>query len=259
MTAVLAPAGRFVTAVAELPLRTRAADRAAGAIVVVPGEKDWVDAGIAAAEAGATALVIADPPLSTAADIRRIASVVGVPVIVERPLLRPDVTALARTGDAGAIRAGATDRPGPRILLAEAAASRVRLPAVARDAIGWLRVLAGESLSVVAADGGLALLETTGGIAATLTVVADARSSTGRIRARALGEVITEVELEGSAARVVSASARGRLISPIRFESSERLALRRAVAATEGAESPEDLAELLADTQLVEAILVSTA
>lgn len=250
MIAVLAPAGRYAEALAELPLRTRAGEREAGAIVVVPGDEGWVEVGLSAAAAGAIALVIADPSFGTSADLRRIAEIAGIPVIVERPLLRPDVAA-----DAVAARSGFGDAISPRILVADAGASIAGLPAVARDAIGWLRMLAGEELLVVASDAGLALLETRLGTAATLTVVANERASAGRIRIQVLGEVLTEVELEGMAARVVSASATGRLITPTRFESSERLAIRRAIEATEGGKQPDDLGGLLADTELVERIM----
>ena len=42
---------------------------------------------------------------------------------------------------------------------------------------------------------------------------------------------------------------------PTRFESSERLALRRAVAAAAAHDQPGDLADLIADTEPVEGIL----
>ncbi len=111
----------------------------------------------------------------------------------------------------------------------------------------------------MAADEGLALVETSAGIAATLTSVTTMRPGSGRIRVQALGEAITDVEVEGRAARLSTASAAGRLIAPIRFESPERLALRRAIAALESAAAPADLDELAADTELVERMLKSPA
>jgi hypothetical protein len=108
---------------------------------------------------------------------------------------------------------------------------------------------------LVAADEGLALLETSAGISGTLTAVATVRPDAGRIWVQALGEVITDVEVDGRAARLVTAGPAGSLIAPVRFESSERLALRRAVEALAERAAQTDLAELLADTELVERML----
>ena len=127
-----------------------------------------------------------------------------------------------------------------------------------RDAVGWLRIFAGDALTLVAADEGLALLETSAHMSATLTAVATARPDGGRVRVQALGEVITDVEVEGRAVRLATASPGGCLIAPTRFESSERLALRRAVGALAAQATPTDLGELVADTDLVERMLAAT-
>ena len=253
MIDVHAPAGRFREALAELPLSARPADRADGALVVVPGHAGWIDASLAAVSAGAIALVIADPAAVPAADLRRLAGT-RIPIIIERALLRADVSA-----DAVVARTAALDGVPPRVLVADVAASRAGLSAATRDAVGWLRILAGEALTTVAADEGLALLETSGGISATLTAVATARHDPGRIRVQALGEVITDVEVEGRTARLATASPAGRLVAPTRFESSERLALRRAVTAVAAQTTPTDLSDLLADTELVERIRIARA
>ena len=248
MIDVHAPAGRFREALAELPLSARPADRVNGAVVVVPGHAGWVDAALAAVSAGAIALVIADPAAVPAADLRRLAGT-RIPIIIERVLLRADVSA-----DAVAARTAALGGVPPRVLVADVAASRAWLSAATRDAVGWLRILAGDALTTVAADDGMALLETSGGISATLTAVVMTRHDAGRIRVQALGEVITDVEVEGRTAGLVTTSPAGRLIAPSRFESSERLALRRAVEALAAQTAPTDLADLLADTELVERI-----
>ncbi|SFS12939.1 hypothetical protein SAMN04487846_2590 [Microbacterium sp. cf046] len=249
MIDVDAPAGRYREALAELPLSARHAARPEGAIVVVPGRGAWVDDALAAVSAGAIALVIAGPAAAPAAHLRRLAGT-RIPIVLERVLLRADVSA-----DAVGARAATLGGMPPRVLVADVAASRAGLSAATRDAVGWLRVLAGESLTLVAADGGLALLETSTGTAATLTAVVTARSHAGRIRVQALGEVITDVAVEGRAARLATASPAGRLISPPRFESSERLAVRRAVEALAAQTTPTDLSDLVADTELVEQIL----
>ncbi len=244
---VVDPTGRYLAAVAELPLSTLAADRAAGAIVVTAGTAGWMDAALAASAAGAAAVLVADPAFVPAADLRGLEQRLGIPVIIERPLLRPDVARDAADGRAGA---------SPRVLVVDGGASEMRLRSVTRDAVGWLRVLAGDGLAVAAAsEGALALLQTEAGIAAALSVTVTARPGPGWIRAQALGETITDVEVDGSAARVTTATGAGRLTSPIRFESSERLALRRAVSALTAPDRPDDLRELLADTELVERML----
>ena len=249
MTAVFAPAGAYRAAVAELPLSARLVDAPSGAIVMVPGEPGWVDGALAAASAGAVAVLVVDLVFAPSADLRRLAEA-GIPIFIERPLLRTDVAA-----DAVAARNAVSGGMPPRIIVAEAAASRARLTAAMRDAVGWVRTLAGEPPTLVAADEGLALLETSIGISATLTAVVTARPGTGRVRAQALGEVITDVEVEGRAARVATASAAGRMIAPHRFESSERLALRRALEALAENTVPSDIHDLLADASLVERIL----
>lgn len=238
--------GRYHAAVAELPLSTRRAERASGAIVVTASTAGWVDAALAASAAGAAAVVVADPDFVPAAEMRRLEQGLDIPVIVERPLLRADAARDAADGRGGAV---------PRVLVADGAASEARLRSVARDAVGWLRVLAGDRLAVVTADGAFALLETEGGAAAALSITITSRPGRGWIRAHALGETITDVDVDGRASRIATASSAGRLTSPIRFESSERLALRRAVSAVTASDRPEDLRELLADTELVERML----
>jgi hypothetical protein len=71
-----------------------------------------------------------------------------------------------------------------------------------------------------------------------------------------LGEVRTEVAVEGERTRVITTTGRGSLEAPERFESSARLAVRRALAALNG-QTPGDLRALAADTAAVERILAS--
>ena len=219
--------------------------------MVVPGAAGWPDAVLAAAHAGAAAVVVADPVLVPAADVQRVSAQVGIPVIVERPLVRPDVSASAL---AAREAAGGPAAPA-RIVVVDATAPRSALGSVARDAVGWARVLTGEQLELVAAGGAQALLVAASGLSATLTVVATARPGSGRIHAQALGEVITDVVVEGRVARLSTSTEAGRLMAPAVFESSERLALRRALAALEG-DSIHDLDELAADTFIAETIIV---
>lgn len=255
MIAVFADQGRYRVAIAELPLSARVAERPEGAIVVVPGKTGWPGAMIAAARSGAMAIILADPVLVPAADVQRVIAGVDIPVIVDRPLVRVDVSAAAL--DARATTAGGATVP-PRIVVVDATAPRSALGSVARDAVGWARVLTGEQLEVVSSDSGQVLLAGASGLAATLAVVATARPGSGRIHGQALGEVITDVVVEGRIARLTTSTETGRLIAPAVFESSARLALRRALAAVQGVSS-RDLEELAADTAIAETIIVARA
>jgi hypothetical protein len=243
MTGVFTRDARFRAALAELPLTAGPADEVFDAVVVVPGGGGWVEAATATAAAGAAALVVAHPAFVPADALRRLARDVGIPVVVERALLRPDVA-----DDAAAGRSGSA----PRMLIADGAASAAQVPVVAREAVGWLRALAAAEVRMVATAGHLAMLETDAGVPATLSVVATSRAGGGWIHVQALGEVSSDVEVEKDAAQVVTATAAGRLIAPPRFESSARLALRRAIAAAGIGADVDDLRRLAEDTELVE-------
>ncbi|BDV31964.1 hypothetical protein [Microbacterium terricola] len=245
MTAVFAPPGAYRTAVAELPLSAQLADTPAGSIVVVPGRTGWVDAALAAVAAGAAAVIVAAPAFAVAADIRRMQAGAKVPVVVERPHLRTDSTFDAAAGRS--IDGGST---APRLLVADGGAPRGLVPIVAREALGWLRVLSGGRLALASADGAFALLETADGTAATLSIVVTSTPGGGSFCVRAIGEVLTEVEVDERRTRVSTSTTRGTLSAPDRYESSARLAVRRALAAVESGPT-DDLGELLADTELV--------
>ena len=254
MIAVHTRAGAYRAAVAELPLSASLIDSPAGAVVVVPGDRGWVGAVIAAEQAGARAVVVADPMLVAVDDLQLLAGSIAIPLVVERPLLRPDVA-----GDARAAMPGEGPGAIPRTIVIDAAASGARLGVVARDAVGWGRVLAGEAPRHLSGDRGLALLETAGGTAVTLSIVTTRRPGAGWVRAQALGEAIADVDVEGRVVSVVISTLSGRLILPPRYESSERMAVRRALAAVESGESPGDLRDLISDTEPVEGILRSRA
>jgi hypothetical protein len=250
VTAVLTRDPRYRAALAELPRSARAADLPGGAVVVVPGDPGWVDATKAAVAAGAVAVVIAQPAFVPAGSIRRLADEVGIPVVVERALLRPDVGEDAASGRNGA---------AARLLVADGAARAAQVPVVAREAVGWLRALASAKLTMVGAAGSFSMLESDAGVPATLSIVATSRPGGGWIHVQALGEVITEVEVEEDDAQVATATAAGRLIAPPRYESSARLALRRALAAVTDRQEMQDLRGLAEDTDLVEQMLGATS
>lgn len=230
-------------AVAELPLRARIADSGPGCIEVVgphgPVSPDAAAVVLVAAARGEAACIEA------AGD-----EVVGsVPVVVDRPLLRADVVA-----DAGA-------RPDATLFTVQAAAAPGDLAAVVRDGIGWLRALSGEELrldTAAATDGALLALLRAGDRAATLlvTVLAD-DACAPRLRAMAIGVTRTEVAVGGgSAASVVRCSEEGSLRLPTRWESRQRLSLRRALDAIEGA-TCGDLDQWRHDEHLAATILTA--
>lgn len=250
MIAVAAADGRYRAAVAELPLSTRLSDRLSGVVAVVAGDPGWVGRVRAAEEDGACAVVVADPESAPARELQLLSERMRIPVIIERPLLRADAIALAESG-----REQAAGSVLARAIVIDAAATPARLPVIGRDAVGWSRVLAGQRPVLVSADRGLALLETGAGLEVALSVVATERPGRGWVRAQALGEVLIDVEVEGGGCSVSVSTGEGRSILPVRFESSERLALRRAVAAVTADEPLSDLADLIADTHTAEEIL----
>ena len=226
-------------------MSARLADDVAGAVVVLGGATGWVDAVLEAAASGAIAILVADPAVVPADGLRLLADELRIPLIVERPLLRHDVAQAAAAGRQGA---------AARALSADAGAGAARMSAVRRDALGWLRVLAREPLAVVGGDRELTLLRTASGIPVTLSVAPSERPRGGWIRAEALGETRTDVRLEAADVRVTTSTRAGVLIAPTLFESSERLAVRRAIESLTAADLAPDLDDLRADAALAEAI-----
>lgn len=246
MIGVVAPAGAYRVAVAELPLSTRLVGVAEDAIVVVSGSAGWLDAAMKAAAEGAAAVVVTDPSFVSAADLHDLRSSLDVPVILERPLLRSDLAHAALEARAGAM---------PQVLAADGGAPGARVACVVRDAAGWLRVFAEGELAVADGGGSLSILEASGGVAATLSIVETARAGRGWIHVQVLGETVSDVEVEGHSARISTSTRTGKLIAPTLFESGERLALRRAVEALRAPEHPSDLHDLIADTAIAEELL----
>jgi hypothetical protein len=243
-----------VTAVPPAPAGS---SEARGALVVVPGVGPWWRGIRAARDAGAAAAIVADPVTVPPEAVDALDVPPDIPVIVERPRLRPDVAADALSGREG----------GPTLISIEAAAASAGFEAVLRDAVGWARTLAGApdvppALRSAAATphGRMALLDAglPGGAVpvSVLAAVLQGKRCGGLVRVLALGTVRTEVTIDQPAgmARVQRCAADGDLVAPARFEASARLALRRAAAAcAEGREVP-DLRELLVDAAVVRAM-----
>ena len=232
---VVRPTPAYRAAVAELPLRTRPSTRsrrgdrrrarrtATGATRVR-----------APPQPVRRAVVVADPesrrPPRSA---RSQPSVGGIPVILERPLLRPDAASDAAAGRA------ATDAQRRAARRRRRRRARPDLELVLRDAIAWARVLAGGALAgCVHASGASRFLNDAGRTAAPLSRSTSSRSTAGGswIRAHALGEVRHRGRGRRAERTIVTTATSRRTAdrSRRRFETSQRLALRRALDALDG-------------------------
>jgi hypothetical protein len=243
MTARVHVAGflpEFEAGVAGLPRSAATTNDPLGAIVVVDGGDRWWDAATDAVDGGARAVIVADPVDAPVEAIDALATRARIPVLVHRSRLRHDLVSQALE---------ARDGAAPRVLVAECRAEPADLPALVRDAIGWMRALTGAPMEV-AATGGAALLRASEGGLPVGSLIATATTAGGPVlRIRALGETTTELEFDESFGRheLSTSTARGRMVSPALHESAARAALRRAidvVAADGAAAHPARLVEL---------------
>ncbi|MDQ0925441.1 hypothetical protein QF038_003949 [Pseudarthrobacter sp. W1I19] len=247
----------YTAAVAELPVSAALAENVRGAVAVVPGTGDWWQGMLAARAGGAAAVVLADPAVLPRGTVESEQWPGDIPVILERPRLRPDVVA-----DAVAARRGSP----ARIITVECAAPAAGLGALICDGFGWMRSLAGGAValhaSIATVHSRIALLDVGeyqgGAVPATLSATSiGGLHAGGLLQVLALGEVRTEVTVDQPAGlvRVETATEEGTLHAPARYESSARLALRRAIDASLAQGPATDLAELLQDMALARALL----
>lgn len=237
MIGVWDAAGLLGAAVAELPLSVRRADGPADAIAVVDRTED----AHTAQAAGAHGLVLVATDPMPPDDVATLAAASGaLPVIVVRRRLRP-----LQSAPAGAV-------------VAECSAPSAELAAVLRDTVGWIRELTGGPLVVASAartdERALALLTTHDG--APVTVLARPLSGVpegGVIRVSALAVERREVEVDEPAGVLRTRTEREgeSVVTTGKYESAERLALRRIV----GAQPGNDLADLMHDTEIAWLIL----
>jgi|GEM_PF-879361 len=251
----------FEAAVAGLPHSAATSDTPRGALVVIDGSDRWWDAAADAADGGARAVLVADPAGAPVEAIDALAVRAGIPVLLHRPRLRHDLVAHA---------VGARHGAAPRVLVAECRAEPADLPALVRDAIGWMRALAGAPMAV-AATGGAALLRADGGRLPVGSLIATAATAGGSVlRIRALGETTIELEIDAQIGRceLSTSTARGRTVSPALHESGARAALRRAIGIVEpvepvagrpGLAALADLEDLRRDASAADAIASSGA
>lgn len=247
----------YTAAVAELPVSAVLADNVRGAVAVVPGSGDWWQGMLAARAGGAAAVVLADPAVLSRGAVEWERWPGDIPVLVERPRLRPDLVAAALAARRGS---------PARIITVECAAPASGLDALICDGFGWMRSLAGGTLalqsSIATAHSRIALLDAGayngGTVPSTLSATAiGGLHAGGLLQVLALGEVRTEVTVDQPArlARVETATEEGCLRAPERYESSARLALRRAIDACLTGEAAADLEELAQDISLTRALL----
>ena len=197
--------------------------------------------------------MIADPAALPQKGLRACPWPGDIPVIVERPRLRPDVVA-------DAVRAG-RGRPA-RIVTVECAAPAAGLEAVIRDGLGWARSLVRGPLTLqvcsATAQARIALLDSGGSAGGAMPVTLGATAAAG-LQVLALGEVRPEVTVDQRAGltRLETSTEDGTLRAPERYESSARLALRRAIEAQSSGQPGTDLDELLEDMSLTRAVLAT--
>lgn len=238
----------YAIAATELPATAAGLDVAALAVVHGPG---WTRD---AASASSSVVIAAGGAEAAPAELRNLLAAGGPPVIVERPRLRRDVVE-----DALVARAGAP----LRMVVAECAAGPGDVRATVRDAVGWSRELVGPlALSTAHADAraASALLLTRAASVPVILRATVARLERPFLRVTAVGEVTTEVVIDelGGRTSVLTLSREGRREPPTRWETVERLTLRRALAALDGA-AVHDLVDLTHDTELAEQVLAGTA
>ncbi|MGN6220431.1 MAG: hypothetical protein ACTHNQ_13095 [Microbacterium sp.] len=242
----------YRVAVAELPASSELAASAAGSIVVVRGDGHWWTIAADAIGAGAAAVVVAGPGSAPVDALEALAaSAGGIPVLLDRPLLRPDMVRDVSEALADAAPAAA--------LVVECHAPAAALRATLREAVGWARVVAGAPLALRTSESSgrrvLALLSSE--TDAAVSVVAAAQPGApalGRVRITTIAEKRIEIDA-GLEAVVTVADAGGDRILPTRFEARERVALRRAVAAVRAGQPSADLADLRHDMLLGNALL----
>ena len=155
-----------------------------------------------------------------------------------------------------------------RIVTVECAAPAAGLEAVIRDGLGWARSLVRGPLTLqvvrATAQARIALLDSGGPAGGAIPVTLGATAAAGLhadglLQVLALGEVRTEVTVDQQAGltRLETSTEDGTLRAPERYESSARLALRRAIEAQSSGQPGTDLDELLEDMSLTRAVLAT--
>ena len=194
----------YRAAVASLPVSTVAADAAAGAVVVLSGETGWWDGVLAAQADGAAAVVVAAPRAAPSEEIRDLLDSAVIPVLLERPRLRPDV--VQQLVDALAVTS-------PGVVTVECSAVASEVAAVVRDALGWASAIGRGRLDLQSASttphGSIGLLQTNSverplDITLMVNVVNSGRPG-GFLRVTCLGEVLATATVDLSLIHIYAA------------------------------------------------------
>ena len=257
---VWAPEGPYISAIAELAGGARRSDQLEGAIAVVPGDRGWGERVRDAIDGGAAGVVLRDPrtessdELAAARQARR-----KVPMIVERPRLRWDIGGDAKNlvGDAKLA-----------FVQVQCSAAPDDIHAVVADAVGWAATLAGGPLlhrasrATVRGMGAVLDRDVSPDVCLPVAVlVCLGDRSIPWIRALAVGVDRTEVVVDAAtwSASVERTARDGRFTPATRYETSERLALRRMLDALDVRDTPADLDNLARDSSLARQILAGLA
>ncbi|RFA12598.1 hypothetical protein B7R21_09630 [Subtercola boreus] len=250
-TAVFTDHAPYRRALGGLTASTARAVDARGAVVGLAGDAGWMQR-VEAARAGGAVAAVVDDPATAADDSPAPLSSSAFPVILERPRLRHDLCIAAALARAGV---------PARAVVVECAGSEAASAGLLGDGIGWARVLAGGELvlrSVGRSAGGfVCLLAGPGDLPVTVVFTwSGPQDGGGLLRASALGETRSEVtvDLLAGAVEIDTVSAAGTFRAPPRHESSNRLALRRAVQAAGSGEPVGDLFDFRHDSALADAI-----
>jgi hypothetical protein len=235
----------FVAATAELAPRTVPADDRADAVCIIAGHGAWWDHVASAAAAGARVVVVVEPGPAPDPAFDDLASL-DVPVLISRARVRSDLVA------------DATPSRVPQLITADVFAPYAAARAVVRDAFGWVRALGGETrlVSVAATARAVVVEARCEGVDGAFTLALGGPGTAPAIGMIAIGPTRVEVRLdEASGSREVTVSdASGSRTLPTRYESPERLILRRALDLGPGAVAA-DLDDLRADDRLAAAVL----
>ncbi|MGN8552302.1 UNVERIFIED_CONTAM: hypothetical protein OHV15_06945 [Microbacterium sp. SLM126] len=239
----------FDAALAQLPERVERAQSPGASIIVLDGRRERperVEALLAERPIGA---VLTHPASASQAVVDQLAHA-GIRVVTVRSLLRADDAAIV---------AGATVRH----LVLDALASRADVRATLVDAIGWARVIVGGGLTVSASartrESLLVALESPAGIGVALTATRLVTSIAPALTVDGLGERRVGVRIDRAAGvrEIAIHGEEGVVVAAPRYESSERLALRRALAAAAG-DPVDDLVSLIHDRSLADELLGAT-
>lgn len=236
----------FAAALAQLPDRAERAPTPAGAVCVIDGRRERADRLRAVLAERPAAIVLTGGEGASPAVLDELA-LAELPVVVHRALLRHDDVDLVRTLSYRHVLVDAVGGQRDRRGLAAA--------------VGWARVTAGSDLRVVSrartSDSAvIAALESASGRTATVSWTQRATLAGLTLSVLGLSDQRLEVEIDPVAGiRVVRiVDDHGALDHAPRYEASERLALRRALAAIEG-ERPDDLGALRHDRAVAGSIL----